>query len=73
MPRKRKNYLITAEQMKAFNDIKEFIQLDRIFNNTTIFKEHIDGGPLDTKTVDQIKANFSLWYNSWVKPNLDKL
>lgn len=73
MPRKRKNYLITVEQMKAFNNIKEFVQLDRIFNNTTIFKEHIDGGLLDTKTVDQIKANFSLWYNSWVKPNLDKL
>lgn len=71
--RKRTRYIITAEQMKAFSHIKELLQLDRIFNNTTIFKEHIHGGPLDEKTVKQIKATFSIWHDSWIKPNLDKL
>lgn len=71
--RKRTRYIITAEQMKAYNTLKELLPLERIFNNTTIFKESIDSGPLDTDTVKKIQDTFRLWHNSWVKPNLDKL
>ena len=74
--RKRKNFLINREQMKAFNDLKEMLQLDRIMNNTSVFEPPMDRGQnikFDQETANQIKAEFTLWFNSWVKPNLDKL
>ena len=71
--RKRTKYIITSDQMKAYNELKQLLSLDRIMNNTTIFKESIESGPLDEKTVEKIKDTFRLWHNSWVKPSLDKL
>lgn len=73
MPRKRTRYIITADQMKAFNQLKEMLNIERILNNTSIFTETIDYKNLDERTVNKIKESFTLWHKSWIKPSLDKL
>lgn len=71
--RKRTKYTITVEQMAAYRALSERLQLDKILNQTTIFKEPISGSPLDEPTRDKIQATFTLWFNSWIAPHLNKL
>jgi len=74
--RKRKRHTITIEQMAAFNQLKEQLQLNKILNETTVFEPPMDYGQkidFDQKTADTIKSEFTLWFNSWVKPHLDKM
>lgn len=73
MPRKRTKYTISIEQMKAVREIKERMSLERIFNETNIFHEAINDSPLDENTVLKIKGSFKVWFESWIKPQLDKL
>jgi len=74
--RKRKRYTITVEQMQAFRKLQEYLQLDKIINNTCIFEPPTDYGQSinwHAETAKNIKADFVLWFNSWIKPNLEKL
>lgn len=54
-------------------NIKELVSPDHIFNRTSIFHNPIGGKKLDEYTIDHIKKQFELWFNSWVKEDLDKL
>lgn len=74
--RKRKRYTITIEQMAAYNRLKERLQLDHILNHTNIFQPPTDYGQSphwDAITAQDIQEDFTLWFNSWIKPNLIEL
>lgn len=71
--RKRTKYTITVEQMKAYNEISKNLTIDRIVNYTTIFKDPTLNPPLDPYTRDEIQKTFTLWFNSWIAPHLNKM
>ena len=64
---------------KIFNTKKEQKEIlhyrispEHLFNATSIFKAPIGENELDQRTVDIIKKNYSLYYESWIKELADK-
>jgi hypothetical protein len=49
------------------------LSIPHILSETSIFKKPIGKPPLDAYTVDHIKEGLALWWNSWVKDELDFL
>lgn len=54
--------------------IQEKLTLESLEENTTVFRVDQIGAPnLDQYTVDVVKKNYKLWFDTWVKDELKEL
>lgn len=58
----------------AKQNIRSKMTLENLFNSTSVFNYHKDGGqPLDKDTIEYVKNRFSIWFESWIEEDLKLL
>lgn len=58
----------TKKQRKQ--KLHSMLQPTHLFQQTSIFTNPIGAPPLDKYTVEHIKHQFDLWFNSWIAEDL---
>ena len=56
-------------KMAAWN-LRDRLTMDHILHRTSVFSSVPGGKALDAETVGIIKKHFEIWFNSWVKSDL---
>lgn len=65
-------------KIKGTNKLKKEMLLEKlnpeyIIKHTSIFSPQIGGGPLDEYTVKKIQESFKMWFDSWIKDDLEEV
>lgn len=64
---------LTGTKKDRARQLRERIDPDYLFNNTSVFSQGIGMPPFDPYTIDQIKASYALYFYSWIKEDLEQL
>lgn len=55
------------------NKIKEQLTIEHMKTHTSIFHDPIGNPKLDPYTVEKIQRSYKLWFDSWIKDELEYL
>ncbi len=59
-----------SKAKEAAKKLRSRLTVDHIFHNTTVFTTPIGDKPLDVRTIGIVKKHFEIWFNSWVKSDI---
>lgn len=54
----------------AKKNIRDKMNLDHLMDHTSVFHDPVGGPKLDTVTVEYIKQQYRIWFNSWIADDI---